>query len=123
MVRVRVTEFALQRITTFRMRGMRATHEVGGELARLARLAADPDLSLEHRVKIGVQKGTVSTHGVVWHILIYVVLGWQLLYERKFEAAKKLMSEILPIATTNMMTHQSDQAMQVRKHATDRVQL
>ena len=52
MVRGRVTEFTLQRITTYRMRGMRATHEVGEELARLA---ADPDLSLEHRVKIGVQ--------------------------------------------------------------------
>ena len=56
MVRGRVTEFTLQRLTTYRMRGMRSTHEVGEELAKLA---ADPDLSLEHRVKIGVQKGTV----------------------------------------------------------------
>ena len=62
MVRGRVTEFALQRITTFRMKGMKATHEVGEELA------ADPDLSLEHRVKIGVQKGTVSTQGVVGQV-------------------------------------------------------
>ena len=65
MMRGRVVELALQRITTYRMRGMRATHEVGEELARLA---ADPDLSLEHRVKIGVQKGTVSTQGVVGQV-------------------------------------------------------
>ena len=89
MVRGRVTEFALQRLTTFRMRGMRATNVVCEELARLA---AGPDLSLEHRVKIGVQK------------------GWQLLYDWKFEAAKKLRNEILPMATTNMMPHQTDQA-------------
>ena len=50
-------------------------------------------------------------------------LGWQLLYERQFEAAKKLMGEILPIATTNMMTHQSDQARTVRKYVRERVQL
>ena len=109
---------ALQRLTTFRMRGMRTTHVVGEELARLA---AGPDLSLEHRVKIGVQKGTVSTQGVVWQTLMYFILGWQLLYDRKFEAAKKLMDEVLPMAITNMMPHQADQARQVRKHATDRV--
>ena len=56
MIRGRVTEFALQRITTYRMRGMRSPHEVGEELGKLS---ASPDLSLEHKVKIGVQKGTV----------------------------------------------------------------
>ena len=78
----------------------------------LARLAAGPDLSLEHRVKIGVQKGTVSTQGVVWQTLSLMnfILGWQLLYDWKFEAAKKLRNEILPMATTNMMPHHTDQA-------------
>ena len=56
MIIRRVIELALQRITTYRMRGMRSPQEVGEELGKLS---ASPDLSLEHKVKIGVQKGTV----------------------------------------------------------------
>ena len=40
--------------TTYRMRGMVAPQVVGMELSRLA---VDQDLSWEHKVKIGVQKG------------------------------------------------------------------
>ena len=56
MIRRRVIELALQRITTYRMREMRSPHEVGVELGQLSTI---PDLTLEHKVKIGVQKGTV----------------------------------------------------------------
>ena len=51
-----MVELALQRITTYRQRGMRSPHEVGLELRRLSNT---PDLSVEHQVKIGVHKGTV----------------------------------------------------------------
>ena len=56
MMRGRVVELALQRIATYRMRGMRSPHEVGVELGQLSTI---PDLTMEHKVKIGVQKGTV----------------------------------------------------------------
>jgi len=84
MIIRRVIELALQRITTYRMRGMRSPHEVGVELGQLSTI---PDLTLEHKVKIGVQK------------------GWQLLYSSsQFDAAEKTMEKIQPVAVRNWMT-------------------
>ena len=56
MIKGRITEMVLQRLTTYRMRGMMAPQVVGVELSRLA---VDQDLSWEHKVKIGVQKGNI----------------------------------------------------------------
>ena len=50
-----------------------------------------------------------------------IVLGWQLLYSRRFEAARRLMDEVLPMALSNQMPHQADQAKQIKKHAINRV--
>ena len=54
MMKGRVTETVLQILNTYRKRGMQEPSVVGRELAKLAR---DPDLSREHKVKIGVMKG------------------------------------------------------------------
>ena len=54
MVEGRITETVLQCLTTYRMRGMMAPQMVWRELSRLA---MEPDLSMEHKVDIGVQKG------------------------------------------------------------------
>ena len=53
MMKGRVTETVLQILNTYRKRGMQEPSVVGRELAM------DPDLSREHKVKIGVMKGTV----------------------------------------------------------------
>ena len=44
-------------------------------------------------------------------------LGWQLIYDRKWGAAKDLMEKMLPEASRGMLTHQVDQARQIRKYA------
>ena len=46
-----------------------------------------------------------------------IFLGWQLIYDRKWGAAKELMEKTLPEASRGMLTHQVDQARQIRKFA------
>ena len=45
------------------------------------------------------------------------LLGWQLLYDRKWGAARELMERTLPKASRGMLTHQVDQARQIKKFA------
>ena len=61
MVKGRVTETVLQILNTYRKRGMQEPSVVGRELAKLA---MDPDLSMEHKVKIGVMKGKLGKEGL-----------------------------------------------------------
>ena len=89
---------------------------VGRELAKLA---MDPDLSREHKVKIGVMKGKVW-EGLLKPGLILFMLGWQLIHAGKWQEAKELMVGVQEMARDNMMAHQADHARQILKAAVRR---
>ena len=64
MVKGRSVELSLQKLYTYRMRGMRHAKVVAEELRRLGR---EEDLSMDHKVRIGVLKGNKPD----WYVTDY----------------------------------------------------
>ena len=54
---------------------------------------------------------------------MFCLLGWQLLYVRRFEEARTLMVRVLPMALNNQMAHQADNVKQIKRQAINRVAL
>ena len=103
MVRGRATEGLLQGLSCHRMQGMQDTRMVAEEVKRLGR---ENDLSVDHRVRLAIIKGMRS--GICWTHTNQDFLGWQLIYDFKWGAAKDLMEKTLPETSRGMLTNQVD---------------
>ena len=91
---------SLQRLNTFKMRGLMSSPMVKKELVRLA---AERGHSMDHMVKLGVLQ------------------GWRMLNLRRFDEARESIDEVVRLAIHHQMSHQADITKQVRRLAMERV--
>ena len=91
---------SLQRLQTFKQRGLMASPVVTKELTRLA---AENHHSKDQMVRLGVLQ------------------GWRMLNQKRFRETRLWMDEMVRLCKENQLQHQMEVAKHVRKLAMDRV--
>ena len=117
MVRSRVVECILQRQTSERKRGLALTWDED-----LTRLARDPSLSTDHRIRVCIHRGEWISVQVALdtETNVPIFLGWQLLHRRRFRECLKLMEDLMPVARKEA-PHQADYARKLIQLAREEV--
>lgn len=100
MVLSRCTEMSLQRLQTFKQRGLIASPVVTREMTRLAE---ETHHSQDQKVRLGVLQ------------------GWRLLNQGRFSETRLWMDEMVRQCKDYQLAHQMEMAKYIRKLAIDRI--